>query len=110
MNPGDVAGWQCLAYAYRVLGDNDKAKTAARRAAALQGIAPTSGSGAAGGLAPENGAVTGLLDRAHALLGAGEHTVATPPPGGFVMKKVEAIDPKQPEALWYLGLAEVQHS
>jgi len=53
-NPGDAAGWQRLANAYRVLGEDQKAADAAARAAALR---------------PND--VPVLLDQAHAMLGAG---------------------------------------
>lgn len=36
-NPGDLAGWQRLANAYRVLGENDKADAAEARIAELEG-------------------------------------------------------------------------
>jgi cytochrome c-type biogenesis protein CcmH len=93
-NPDDAAGWQRLANAYRVLGEDEKAAEAAAHLAALR---------------PNDVGV--LLDQAHAMLGPGQgRDPKVPLPEDFlgVMKRVEAIDPKQPEALWYLGLAEAQ--
>jgi cytochrome c-type biogenesis protein CcmH len=94
-NPDDAAGWLRLANAYRVLGEVGKAETAASRAAALR---------------PND--VPTLLEQAHLLLaaaGAGRD-LATPLPGPFVdaMTKIVSLDPAQPEALWYLGLAAAQ--
>ena len=74
-NPGDLAGWQRLANAYRVLGEEERAKDALAHVAALS---------------PND--VTPLLAEAHRILARGE-----------------GRDPKQPEALWYLGLAEAQN-
>jgi cytochrome c-type biogenesis protein CcmH len=93
-NPNDAEGWQRLANAYRVLGEDKKAEEAAAHLAALQ---------------PSG--VEALLQKAHALLPPGQgHDPSTALPAGFVaiMKDVEKLDPQQPEALWYLGLAAAQ--
>jgi cytochrome c-type biogenesis protein CcmH len=94
-NPNDLAGWQRLANAYRVLGEDEKAKDAAAHVAALN---------------PND--VTPLLDEAHQMLARGEgRDPKQKLPDRLVqlMKEVEQHDPKQPEALWYLGLAEAQN-
>jgi cytochrome c-type biogenesis protein CcmH len=94
-NPDDPAGWVRLGRAYRVLGEKAKAENALGRAAALE---------------PKNETV--LLEHARAILEA-DGAAAMPPnklPDSFVarMKEVLALDPKQPEALWYLGLSAAQ--
>jgi cytochrome c-type biogenesis protein CcmH len=93
-NPDDASGWLRLGRSYRVLGEPKKAEDALTRAAALR---------------PNDAEV--LLDQGRAMLdAAGAHDPRTPLPPRFVevMKKVESLEPQQPEALWYLGLAEVQ--
>jgi cytochrome c-type biogenesis protein CcmH len=94
-NPDDAAGWLRLANAYRVLGETQKAEAAAARAAALR---------------PND--VGTLLEQAHVLLAPdARQDVATPLPEPFVgiMTRIASLDPDQPEALWYLGLAAAQH-
>jgi cytochrome c-type biogenesis protein CcmH len=94
-NPGDLAGWQRLANAYRVLGEEERAKDALAHVAALS---------------PND--VTPLLAEAHRILARGEgRDPKQKLPDRLVelMKEVEQRDPKQPEALWYLGLAEAQN-
>jgi cytochrome c-type biogenesis protein CcmH len=93
-SPDDAAGWLRLGRAYRVLGESKKAEEALTRAASLKPNDPDI-----------------LLDQGRALLDAeGGHDPRRPLPPRFVeiMRKVEAIQPKQPEALWFLGLAEAQ--
>jgi cytochrome c-type biogenesis protein CcmH len=93
-NPDDAGGWLRLATAYRVLGETQKAEDAAGRAAALR---------------PND--VAPLLEEAHAMIASGAgRDVATPLPEPFVglMTRIAALDPDQPEALWYLGLAAAQ--
>jgi cytochrome c-type biogenesis protein CcmH len=94
-NPDDAGGWLRLGRSYRVLGEPQKAEEALARAASLR---------------PNDPEI--LLDQGRAMLDAegGGHDPRRPLPPRFVevMRKVEAIEPKQPEALWYLGLAEVQ--
>jgi cytochrome c-type biogenesis protein CcmH len=93
-NPNDLAGWERLANAYRVLGEEQKAQEAAAHIAALD----------PGGVAP-------LLAEAHALLvngGGRDPTKKLPDRLVELMKEIERRDPKQPEALWYLGLAAAQ--
>jgi cytochrome c-type biogenesis protein CcmH len=94
--PDDTAGWLRLARAYTVLGETDKAAQAASRAAAL---------------APND--VEAQLGAARALITAAgathDPTVAVPEPALTALRRVIAIAPDQPDALWYLGLAAAQH-
>jgi cytochrome c-type biogenesis protein CcmH len=99
-NPDDSAGWLRLARAYGVLGENAKAAEAAGRAATLQ---------------PGN--VDALLAQARALIerdapaetaGAPGQPPTVSPEAVAVLERVAALDPKQPEALWFLGLAKAQ--
>lgn len=90
-DPDDLDGWLRLGRAYGVMEDHDKAIEAYSRAAAL---------------APERLEVQ--VDYAHALL-------KTLDPGGTlperlvtVMQAIEGLDPGHPEALWFLGVADVQ--
>jgi cytochrome c-type biogenesis protein CcmH len=95
-NPDDAASWLRLANTYRSLGETEKADSAASRAAALR---------------PNEVAM--LLEQAHVMLAAtGAGRERAPPlsaPLVGVMTKIAALDPEQPEALWYLGLAAAQH-
>lgn len=87
-NPGDVAGWQRLAHAYAVIANPLKAREAAERAVKLKPQDPAS-----------------LLALAEAqLLAAPEGAL----PAEFVgtMRKVLAVDANNPQALYYVGLAE----
>ncbi|HWI26062.1 MAG TPA: c-type cytochrome biogenesis protein CcmI [Stellaceae bacterium] len=89
--PNDVEGWQRLGRAYAVLGEHDKAADAYDRAARLR---------------PNDPAI--LLAEAEALMP--DHKPETPVPDRAVtlLRRVEALDAKQPAALWYLGLAAAQ--
>ncbi len=91
-NPGDADGWLRLGRAYGVLGERDKAADAYERAARLK---------------PEDAEI--LVAEAEALLPDHRH-LETPLPDRALglLKRAEALDPKQPAALWYLGLAAVQ--
>ena len=94
-NPQDPQGWVRLANAYRVLGEPDKAAAALDKGAAAN---------------PEN--VDVLMEQARALLVESGHAngIGAPLSGKVVqlMRRVNELDPKQPEALWYVGLAEAQ--
>jgi cytochrome c-type biogenesis protein CcmH len=93
-SPDDAAGWQRLGRAYRVLGEKEKAEAALGRVVALR-----------------PGDKEALLDHAHAVLeGAGWVDPKKPLPEAFLadMREVARIDPKNAEALWYLGLAAAQ--
>jgi cytochrome c-type biogenesis protein CcmH len=91
-NPDDAEGWLRLGRAYGVLGERDKAVDAYDRAARLK---------------PGDAGI--LVAEAEALLP--EHRrPETPLPDRalLLLKRAEALDPRQPAALWYLGLAAVQ--
>jgi len=90
-NPDDVEGWKRLGRAYGVLGDRDKAADAYERAARLK---------------PDDPAI--LVAEAEALMP--DRSPQTPVPENVVglLRRVEVMDPKQPAALWYLGLAAAQ--
>jgi cytochrome c-type biogenesis protein CcmH len=94
-DPDDAAGWARLGRSYRILGEAQKAEEALAKAAALRPNDPDI-----------------LLDQGQAMLdaeGAGrDPRKKLPPRFVAVMKRVEAIEPRQPEALWYLGLDAVQ--
>jgi cytochrome c-type biogenesis protein CcmH len=93
--PNDAAGWARLGRSYRVLGQPQKAEEALARAVALK---------------PNDPEI--LLEQGHAVLdaagGGRDPSKKLPPRFVEIMKKIEGIAPQQPEALWYLGLAEVQ--
>lgn len=87
--PNDVAGWVRLAHAYNVLGQSDQARTAIEHALRLE---------------PSN---------VNVLLTLAEAQRASAPPGddtplNFVvtMRRVLTLDPTNPSALYYVGLAE----
>ena len=90
--PDDSEGWLRLGRAYGVLGERDKAADAYDRAARLK---------------PDDAQI--LVAEAEVLLP--DHRPDTPLPDRALglLKRAEALDPKQPGALWYLGLAAVQH-
>src|SRR5207237_113972 len=91
--PNDVDGWQRLARSYGVLGEKEKAVAAAERAAALR---------------PDMGT---LREAAQMVFAAeGSDDPRQPLPSAFVslMKRILALDPNEPDALWYLGLAQAQ--
>jgi cytochrome c-type biogenesis protein CcmH len=93
-SPDDAAGWQRLGRAYRALGEKERAEAALARVIALR-----------------PGDKEALLDHAHAVLEvAGGADPKTPLPEPFLadMRQVAKIDPKNTEALWYLGLAAAQ--
>ena len=89
--PDNVEGWLRLGRAYGVLGEPDKAADAYEHAAKLR---------------PQDATI--LLAEAEALLP--DRKIETPMPERAVrlLQRVETLDPKQPAALWYLGLAAAQ--
>ncbi|MSP88683.1 MAG: c-type cytochrome biogenesis protein CcmI [Alphaproteobacteria bacterium] len=91
-NPNDRDGWLRLARAWTVLGEAHKARVAEARAAGL--TAP----------APER--VDALLDQARALFPADGNPDRVPPAFTALMRRILALDPEQPEALYHVGLAE----
>lgn len=86
--PGDVAGWTRLAHAYNVLGQTSQARAAIDHAV---------------GLAPNNPDV---------LVGVAETQKAESPDGEnaksfqATMRRVLTLSPANPQALYYVGLAE----
>jgi cytochrome c-type biogenesis protein CcmH len=91
--PDDVAGWQRLGRAYRVLGEKEQAAAAFARVAELR---------------PED--KDALLDHARAVietLGGDPHK-KLPEKAVTELRKVLEMEPRNGEALWYLGLAAAQ--
>jgi cytochrome c-type biogenesis protein CcmH len=90
-NPEDLDGWMRLARAYTVLDERDKAADAYEQAARLK---------------PDD---TGIaLAEADALIADHSPQVPLPERAVALWQRVDARDPKQPQALWYLGLAAAQ--
>jgi cytochrome c-type biogenesis protein CcmH len=87
-NPDDAEGWSRLGRSYMVLNQPDKAVDAYARAAVLK---------------PADLAFK--QQYAEALIEA-RPTDDLPPQATALLKDVLAADPKNPEALWYVGLAE----
>jgi cytochrome c-type biogenesis protein CcmH len=90
-NPNDLDGWRRLARARRVLGDNDKALEALARAAAL---------------APQELEVQ--TDYASALFERLPRGEKLPPEFVRVMRNVLALDANHGDALWFVGVAEME--
>jgi cytochrome c-type biogenesis protein CcmH len=90
-HPDDPESWLKLARAYSVLGERDKAVDAYEQAARLR---------------PNDSAIP--LRAAESLIAEGAPETPVPERVVALLRRVEAIDPKQPEALWYLGFAAVQ--
>jgi cytochrome c-type biogenesis protein CcmH len=90
-NPGDATGWQRLGRAYLVLGEAQKSADAYGHAAALLPKDP----------AP-------LLGRAQALASGQAEGTALPAAALEAYRQVLALDPRQPDALWQVGLAARQ--
>ncbi len=89
-NPSDADGWQRLARAYNVLGDQDKARTAIANAVRLK---------------PDDVAVLSTLAEIQKASGApGDDT-----PADFIatLRKVLKFDPANEQALYFVGLAEL---
>lgn len=90
-NPGDVEGWQRLARARRVLGEEAAATDALRRASEA---------------APDRLDV--LLDYARALHPPGSPPEAVTPDLILLMRRILALDPNNPEGLFFVGEAEAR--
>jgi cytochrome c-type biogenesis protein CcmH len=90
--PDDVEGWQRLARAYTVLGEQDKAADALSHAAQL---------------APKDPDL--LVSYGNALLALGTPGAEPPAKAIEVMRQALEIDARRPEALWVVGLAEAAH-
>ncbi len=90
-NPQDLEGWMKLGRAYAVLGERDKAADAYAHAAALK---------------PDDPEI--LLNEASALVAGQKPETPVPERAVALLKRVEAMRPDQPAALWYLGLSAAQ--
>lgn len=89
--PDDLEGWLRLGRSYNVLGDPARSTAAYARAAEL---------------APEDPAV--LLDHARAVMAEAQAVQGAALPAEAIAqyRRVLALDPAQPEALWFVGSAE----
>ena len=94
-DPNDPDGWVRLGRAYAVLAEHDKSADAYEHAAALR-----------------PGDVSVLIQGVQALIEAQKPDAPVPPRAIALLRRAEAIDPKRPELLWYLGLvaAEAGHA
>ena len=90
-NPGDVEGWLRLARARRVLGEEAAATDALRRAAE---VAPAR--------------VDVLVDYARALHPPGSPPERVTPDFILLMRRIMALDPNNPEALFFVGEDEAR--
>ncbi len=90
-NPGDIQGWLRLARSYRVMGEPAKARQAFERAQAQ---------------APQD--IDVKLAFADFLLSESADKTALPPQALDLFKQVNQINPKNPDALYFLGLAAAQ--
>jgi cytochrome c-type biogenesis protein CcmH len=90
-DPEDFDGWMKLARAYGVLNERDKAADAYEQAARLKPDDPR---------IPLAEAELLIVDRAP--------QVPLPERAVALWQRVDEIDPQQPAALWYLGLAAAQ--
>lgn len=89
--PDDLEGWMKLGRAYGVLGERDKAVDAYAHAERLK---------------PDDTRI--LLAEAELLLPGGAPETPLPEQLIGLLQRVDALDPRQPAALWYLGLAAAQ--
>ena len=89
--PDDVDGWQRLGRAYLVMGARERAVAAYARAGALR---------------PDDMAIA--LAEANAWLDGQPASAAFPARALALLRRVAADDPKQPSALWYLGVEAAQ--
>ncbi len=89
--PDDLEGWRRLGQAYGVLGENDQARAAFERAAAL---------------APDDPDV--LAQYAEAIAQASPPGAPVPVDAVAVFRRLLALDGDSPVALWHLGLAAAQ--
>jgi cytochrome c-type biogenesis protein CcmH len=86
-NPNDADGWLRLGRAYNVLGEQDKSVEAL-----------------ASGAKAAPGRVDVLMAYADALMVANGQEDAPPAPAIAVLRDVLALQPDNPQALWFLGL------
>ncbi|HUZ75773.1 MAG TPA: c-type cytochrome biogenesis protein CcmI [Stellaceae bacterium] len=89
--PGDPDGWVRLGRAYGVLGERDKAVDAYERAAKLD---------------PKDVQIP--LQEVRLLLASQKLETQLTDREMALLHRIEVLDPAQPEALWYLGLAAAQ--
>ncbi len=94
-NPDDLEGWLQLARSRQVLGEPGPAKQAFEKALALAPSSPDV-------LKAYAGSLLGAKDPRTGTTAVGADAVA-------LYERVVRVAPKDPEALWYLGLAAVQH-
>jgi cytochrome c-type biogenesis protein CcmH len=92
-DPSNLEGWLRLGKAYAVLHEPDKAADAYDKAAALK---------------PNDMAIP--IQGIRALMAELKPPARIPPKVIAWLKQVEAHDPKEPVALWYLGLVAAQDS
>jgi cytochrome c-type biogenesis protein CcmH len=90
-DPEDFEGWMKLARAYTVLNERDQAADAYEQAARLKPDDPRIPLAEADALIVDHAPQVPLPERAVAL-----------------WRRVDTLDPEQPAALWYLGLAAAQ--
>jgi len=90
-NPNDLEGWTRLGRSYRVLGENARSRDAFAKAVALD---------------PGNAALVG--DYADAILAAPDGNTPLPDKSVDTMRKKLASGSSDPQALWYVGLAEAR--
>jgi cytochrome c-type biogenesis protein CcmH len=90
-NPNDADGWMRLGHAYAVLAQPDKSADAYEHAAALR---------------PGDASV--LMQGFGAMMDAQKPDAPIPLRAVDLLRRAEQVDPKRPEILWYLGVAEAQ--
>jgi len=86
-DPDDAEGWQRLGRARAVLGERDQAAAAYARAGALR---------------PDDMAIA--LAEAQVLLDGLAPSDPVPPRALELLARIHAADPRQPAALWHLGV------
>lgn len=89
--PNDGKGWAMLGRSLRVMGENDKAMDAYKKAVALL-----------------PGDTQVRLEYGALLLAEVPQGAQLPPEFVRLMREVVAVDPKNPDALYFAGLAEAQ--
>ncbi|MGB8274779.1 MAG: c-type cytochrome biogenesis protein CcmI [Alphaproteobacteria bacterium] len=90
-NPNDLEGWGRLGRSYRVLGESARSRDALAKAVALD---------------PGNAALVG--EYADAILAAPDGNAPLPDKSVDTMRKKLASESSDPQALWYVGLAEAR--
>lgn len=90
-SPDDFEGWLRLARAYIVLEERGKAREAYAQAARLR-----------------PGDIGILLDFAGAIIAADESDISVPPRASAILNQVLNLDTENPDALYYLGLADAE--